>query len=167
MQLPWVPERRLADPSSGFLADHLRSWSGPGPFPDVDAIATYQRAIGLWPASHCALEYHRWLFRSRLRADGRRFGRLMRRPLSQPVLSVSGAEDPALPVDGVARSRTHVVGELTEQVLNMQPGDVISLQVANPLVAEVDDVPVMECKCGVFNGQYALKVERLLSASDH
>jgi flagellar motor switch protein FliM len=58
--------------------------------------------------------------------------------------------------------------ELTlEQVLNMQPGDVISLQVANPLVAEVDDVPVMECKCGVFNGQYALKVERLLSASDH
>jgi flagellar motor switch protein FliM len=58
--------------------------------------------------------------------------------------------------------------ELTlEQVLNMSPGDVISLQVANPLVAEVDSVPVMECKCGVFNGQYALKVERLLSASDH
>ncbi|MDB5867090.1 MAG: fliM [Betaproteobacteria bacterium] len=60
--------------------------------------------------------------------------------------------------------------ELTlQQVLNMQPGDVIALDIANPLVAEVDSVPVMECKCGVFNSQYALKVERLLPASgnDH
>lgn len=56
--------------------------------------------------------------------------------------------------------------ELTlQQVLNMQPGDVISLDVARPLMAEVDGVPVMECKCGVFNGQYALQVERLTSAS--
>jgi flagellar motor switch protein FliM len=56
--------------------------------------------------------------------------------------------------------------ELTvQQVLNMQPGDVISLNIAKPLVAEVDSVPIMECKCGVFNGQYALKVERLLNAS--
>ena len=53
--------------------------------------------------------------------------------------------------------------ELTlQQVLNMQLGEVISLDVAKPLVAEVDGVPVMECKCGVFNGQYALQVERLL-----
>jgi flagellar motor switch protein FliM len=53
--------------------------------------------------------------------------------------------------------------ELTvQQVLNMQLGEVISLDVAQPLVAEVDSVPVMECKCGVFNGQYALQVERLL-----
>jgi flagellar motor switch protein FliM len=53
--------------------------------------------------------------------------------------------------------------ELTlQQVLNMRPGDVISLNIARPLMAEVDGVPVMECKCGVFNGQYALKVDRLL-----
>jgi flagellar motor switch protein FliM len=53
--------------------------------------------------------------------------------------------------------------ELTvQQLLNMQVGDVISLDVAKPLLAEVDSVPVMECKCGVFNGQYALQVERLL-----
>jgi flagellar motor switch protein FliM len=53
--------------------------------------------------------------------------------------------------------------ELTvQQLLNMQVGDVISLDVAQPLLAEVDAVPVMECKCGVFNGQYALQVERLL-----
>jgi len=53
-----------------------------------------------------------------------------------------------------------------QQLLNMQPGDVISLDVAQPLVAEVDGVPIMECKCGVFNGQYALQVERLISVSN-
>jgi flagellar motor switch protein FliM len=58
--------------------------------------------------------------------------------------------------------------ELTlQQILNMQPGDVISLSIAQPLVAEVDSVPIMECKCGVFNGQYALKVEKLLPASSN
>jgi flagellar motor switch protein FliM len=52
-----------------------------------------------------------------------------------------------------------------QQVLNMQLGDVISLTVPRPLVAEVDGIPVMECKCGVFNGQYALQVDRLVAAS--
>ncbi len=118
MQLPWRPERRLADPRSGFLRDHLTAWSAPGSgFPDQHAVATYERAIGLWPSSHCALEYHRWLFRSRLRADGRRFRRLMRPPVSQPVLLVTGADDPALPPDRVRRSRAHVLGEPTEHVL--------------------------------------------------
>lgn len=56
--------------------------------------------------------------------------------------------------------------ELTfDQVLGMQAGDVIALEIAQPLLAEVDGVPIMECRCGVFNGQYALKVEQLLSSS--
>ena len=114
MQLPWVPERRLADPCSGFLGDHLRTWSGPA---RRSRTTTPSRrtsaAIGLWPASHCALEYHRWLFRSRLRADGRRFGRLMRPPVSQPVLSRLGRRGPG-PARGTpspARAR-HVAGGL-------------------------------------------------------
>jgi pimeloyl-ACP methyl ester carboxylesterase len=115
MQLPMLPERRLADASSGFLATHLRSWSAPGStFPDDQALATYQRAISLWPASHCALEYHRWLFRSRLRADGRRFGSALREPLDQPVCSIRGAEDHAMPAGWADASARHVRGELTE-----------------------------------------------------
>ncbi len=48
--------------------------------------------------------------------------------------------------------------ELTlQEVLNMQPGDVISMDIPQPLMAEVDGVPVMGCKCGVFNGHYALR----------
>src|SRR6185295_16061041 len=49
-----------------------------------------------------------------------------------------------------------------DQLLGMQVGDVIELAIAQPILAEVDKVPVMECKCGVFNGQYALRVEQLL-----
>jgi pimeloyl-ACP methyl ester carboxylesterase len=113
MQVPLLPERRLARPSSGFLEHHLRSWSAPGSaFPDDTALATYQRAISIWPSSHCALEYHRWLFRSRLRADGRRFSAAMRAPLDRPVCTVWGTEDPLAPRSGGTGS--HVTGELTE-----------------------------------------------------
>ena len=50
--------------------------------------------------------------------------------------------------------------ELTfDQLLGMQVGDIIALEIPQPIVAEIDNVPVMECKCGVFNGQYALRVE--------
>jgi len=118
MQVPMRPERRLADATSGYLAGHLTRWSGPGSaFPDEEAVSTYQSAIGLWPAPHCALEYHRWLVRSRLRSDGRSFSRRMRQPVRQPVLSVIGAEDPALPRGAVAGSRRHVVGPITEHTL--------------------------------------------------
>ena len=115
MQVPMRPERRLADASTGFLADHLRTWSAPGSsFPQVAEETTYQEAIALWPASHCALEYHRWLVRSRLRADGRRFGTAMRPPVRQPVCCLAGAEDRFVPrVD----SRARVSGPFTEQLL--------------------------------------------------
>ena len=48
------------------------------------------------------------------------------------------------------------------QVLNMKVGDVISLDIPEAIVAEVDGVAVLECKYGVLNGQYALKVSRIL-----
>ena len=51
-----------------------------------------------------------------------------------------------------------------EQLLSMKVGDVIALDIPQPMTAEIDGVPVMECRCGIFNGQYALKVEQLLPA---
>ena len=48
-------------------------------------------------------------------------------------------------------------------ILNMKPGDVIPIQIPDLVVAEVDKVPVMECRYGIQNGQYALKVERFLA----
>ena len=53
-----------------------------------------------------------------------------------------------------------------DEILNMKVGDVIPLSVPPTLQATVDGVPVMDCSYGVHNGQYALKVEKLLANSD-
>lgn len=50
-------------------------------------------------------------------------------------------------------------------ILNMKTGDVIPLPISETIEAKVDGVPVMECKYGLFNGQYALRVEKLLKAN--
>jgi flagellar motor switch protein FliM len=50
-------------------------------------------------------------------------------------------------------------------VLNMQVGDVIPLRIDDAIEAKVDGVPVMLCKYGLFNGQYALRVEKLLRSN--
>jgi flagellar motor switch protein FliM len=45
----------------------------------------------------------------------------------------------------------------------MHNGDVIPLEVGDNIQVMVDNVPVMECKYGASNGQYALKVEKMLA----
>lgn len=50
-------------------------------------------------------------------------------------------------------------------VLNMKVGDVIPLRIEEAIEAKVDGVPVMLCKYGLFNGQYALRVEKLLRSN--
>lgn len=105
MQTPFLPERRVSRASSTYVRDHLRAWSSPASsFPDDETVRRYHDALRLWPASHCALEYHRWLVRSRLRADGRRFNALMESPVAVPVCTVHGRDDPAVPAAGSARS---------------------------------------------------------------
>jgi flagellar motor switch protein FliM len=51
------------------------------------------------------------------------------------------------------------------EVLNMKVGDVIPLNIAEEIEAQVDGIPVMLCKYGLFNGQYALRVEKLLRSN--
>jgi pimeloyl-ACP methyl ester carboxylesterase len=43
--------------------------------------------------AHSALEYHRWLLRSRLRPDGMRYMRAMRSPVQAPTLQIHGSLD--------------------------------------------------------------------------
>jgi flagellar motor switch protein FliM len=50
------------------------------------------------------------------------------------------------------------------QILKMKVGDVIAFDISKATAAAVDGVPVMECHYGVFNGQYALKVDKLLAS---
>lgn len=49
------------------------------------------------------------------------------------------------------------------QILKMKPGDVIPLSIPEKIVATVDNIPLMECKYGQQNGQFALKVERFVA----
>ena len=53
-----------------------------------------------------------------------------------------------------------------DDILNMKVGDIIPLVVPEQIQATVDGVPVMDCTYGILNGQYALKVEKLLANSD-
>ncbi len=53
-----------------------------------------------------------------------------------------------------------------EKVLKMRSGDVIPLDVNENITASVDGVPVMECKYGVFNNQYALKIVKMLNTNE-
>ncbi|MDE1942429.1 MAG: flagellar motor switch protein FliM [Betaproteobacteria bacterium] len=52
-----------------------------------------------------------------------------------------------------------------EQLLKLKAGDVVPLEMGETVVASVDKVPVMECRYGVFNNQYALRVEKMLSTA--
>ncbi len=53
-----------------------------------------------------------------------------------------------------------------DEILNMRVGDIIPLNIPETIEATVDGVPVLDCTYGVLNGQYALKVEKLLANSD-
>jgi flagellar motor switch protein FliM len=50
------------------------------------------------------------------------------------------------------------------QVAAMQVGDVITLEIPPLIVARVDGVEVLDATYGIANGQYALKINRLLAS---
>ena len=50
-------------------------------------------------------------------------------------------------------------------ILKMKAGDVIAFDIPQAITAAVDGVPVMECHYGLFNGKYALKIEKMLNSS--
>jgi flagellar motor switch protein FliM len=52
------------------------------------------------------------------------------------------------------------------QILAMTVGDVVPVTINEFALACVSDAPVMECRYGVQNGQYALRVERFVAQTD-
>src|SRR5690349_8311283 len=54
-----------------------------------------------------------------------------------------------------------------DQILNMKVGDVIPLDIPEFVTASVDGVPVMECKYGISNGRYALRMEKMLASGSN
>jgi flagellar motor switch protein FliM len=52
-------------------------------------------------------------------------------------------------------------------ILNMKVGDIIPIDMPDTVELNVDNIPIMECSYGKFNGQYALRVENLFNNSDY
>jgi pimeloyl-ACP methyl ester carboxylesterase len=91
-QLPLLPERQLVARRAQRVGQMLSDWSGPG-WPDQCTESTYRTAMCLPSVAHSAVEYHRWLIRSRFRPDGWRYSRSMRFPIQAPTLHLHGALD--------------------------------------------------------------------------
>ncbi|MBS0299003.1 MAG: flagellar motor switch protein FliM [Gammaproteobacteria bacterium] len=53
-----------------------------------------------------------------------------------------------------------------EQILSMQAGDIIPLEISKSITAHIDGVPVMDCRYGTMNGRYALRVNNMISPSE-
>ena len=52
------------------------------------------------------------------------------------------------------------------QIMDLKQGDVISLDLPDAVVAQVDGIPLFRCHYGQKNGQLALKVDRVLQGDD-
>ncbi len=48
------------------------------------------------------------------------------------------------------------------EIMGLQAGDVLSLDLPEAVLAQVEGVPLFECKYGKMDGQYALKINRVL-----
>jgi flagellar motor switch protein FliM len=51
-------------------------------------------------------------------------------------------------------------------LMSMKAGDIVPINVPDPLIACVDGVPVMECSYGKLNNQYALRIEKLIFSAN-
>ncbi|WP_233234702.1 flagellar motor switch protein FliM [Bordetella sp. LUAb4] len=51
-------------------------------------------------------------------------------------------------------------------LLSMKVGDVLPVEVPEIITALINEVPVMECGYGVFNTQYALRIQKLLTPNE-
>lgn len=71
----------------------------------------------------------------------------------------------------IQAAEVEIVADLAKQkltlheVLDLKVGDVIPLSISEEIDAVVDNIPVMRCKYGVFNSQYALRVQKLLRSN--
>jgi flagellar motor switch protein FliM len=67
-------------------------------------------------------------------------------------------------VDLVANLGTATV--TLRDLMQLEVGDVIGLNMPESVVADVDGIPVLDCAYGVTDGKYALKVNRFVNAPE-
>ncbi len=51
------------------------------------------------------------------------------------------------------------------QILNIKVGDIIPFEMPDNIAVNVDSLPILNCKYGKINGQYAVQVEQIIDQS--
>ncbi|HEX2132573.1 MAG TPA: alpha/beta hydrolase [Actinophytocola sp.] len=120
-QVPLVPERWLTRDGAATVETLLRRWSSPEwtvqpGFDDV--VERHRQAMLVRGAAHSALEYYRWAVRAQLRGEGRRFGEVMQREITAPVLQLAGAADPCVLPGTVRASAAWAHGPVRTRLLD-------------------------------------------------
>lgn len=118
-QRPWLPEQDFARDDALQVADILAAWSVDTRWLTPEVRIAFRAAFLELNTAHCAMEYHRWAWRSYFRSDGHRYHRLMQeQPISQPVLHLHGAQDPTILPATVTGSGDHVTGPYELRMLD-------------------------------------------------
>ena len=119
-QVPRRPERLLAQDAT-YVRALFDRWTGPrwrGTPGYVADVARYAQAMQIHPVSYCAAEYFRWMVRSSVRADGRRFAQQLRVPITAPVLHLHGDFDTCILPSTAQGSGQYVTGDYEWRVLD-------------------------------------------------
>lgn len=117
LQRPFIPERQmLAGPR--YVRRLMSAWSGSPGFPSGELSQRYADALTLPFVAHSAAEYYRWVARSVLRSDGRRFVSRLSQPIDIPVLHVHGRSDGCVIADAAVGSQQWCTGRLDEVTLD-------------------------------------------------
>ena len=96
----------------------LRAWAAPdGGWPTPDVARRYADAMALPFVAHSAAEYYRWVVRSQVRPDGRRFVRRVQRPVRVPAMYLQGDSDGVVAPSSARGSAAYVSGPYEEHVL--------------------------------------------------
>jgi pimeloyl-ACP methyl ester carboxylesterase len=96
-------------------------WTGPrwrGTPGYVHDVARYAEAMRIHPVSFCAAEHYRWMVRSLIRADGRRYAEALRAPITAPVLHLHGDFDTCVLPSTAQGSGQYVTGQYEWRVLD-------------------------------------------------
>jgi pimeloyl-ACP methyl ester carboxylesterase len=119
-QVPRRPEALLSR-NAHYVRELFDRWTGPrwrgtpGYSADVER---YAEAMRIHPVAYCAAEYFRWLVRSLVRPDGRRFAESLKAPVAAPTLQLHGSFDTCVLPSTAQGSGQYVAGEYEWRLLD-------------------------------------------------
>lgn len=64
------------------------------------------------------------------------------------------------------RAQFQTIDSSIGQLMKLQIGDVLPIEIPETLIAKVNGVPVMECSYGISNERYALQVQKIIGRLD-